>query len=151
MKKWISLASIPLLCVPLIFNWSAVETLKLKTFDALVQTPEPSDVFVTLDITEQEVSMMGGWPFPRQDLARIHLDLIEAGAMGVGWVVAFPQADRFGGDKAFATALADTNSVIAMFENDSGIYPPTTGTVILGDGVPVRGIKSRGVYGTCLN
>ena len=145
MKKWISLASIPLLCVPLIFNWSAVETLKLKTFDALVQTPEPSDVFVTLDITEQDVSMMGGWPFPRQDLARIHLDLIEAGAMGVGWVVAFPQADRFGGDKAFATALADTNSVIAMFENDSGIYPPTTGTVILGDGVPVQGIKSRGV------
>ena len=66
-----------------------------------------------------------GAPFPRQDLARIHLDLIEAGAMGVGWVVAFPQADRFGGDKAFATALADTNSVIAMFENDSGIYPPT--------------------------
>ena len=102
MKKWISLISIPILCIPLLFNWQALEVLKLKTFDALVQTPEPSGVFVTLDITEEDVSMRGGWPFPRQDLARIHLDLIDAGAMGVGWVVAFPQADRFGGDKAFA-------------------------------------------------
>ena len=147
MKKWISLLSIPILCIPLLFNWQALEILKLKTFDALVQTPEPSGVFVTLDITEEDVSMMGGWPFPRQDLARIHLDLIDAGAMGVGWVVAFPQADRFGGDKAFATALAGTNSVIAMFENDTGEYPPTVGTVILGDGIPVQTIQSKGVIG----
>ena len=147
MKKWISLISIPILCIPLLFNWQALEILKLKTFDALVQTPEPSGVFVTLDITEEDVSMRGGWPFPRQDLARIHLDLIDAGAMGVGWVVAFPQADRFGGDKAFATALAGTNSVIAMFENDTGEYPPTVGTVILGDGIPVQTIQSKGVIG----
>ena len=145
MKKWISLISIPLLCIPLIFNWQALEILKLKTFDAIVQTPEPSGWFTTLDITEEDVSMMGGWPFPRQDLARIHLDLVEAGAIGVGWVVAFPQADRFGGDKAFATALAGTPSVLAMFENENGSYPPTTGTVILGDGVPVKGVFVRGV------
>ena len=41
MKKWISLISIPILCVPLLFNWQALEVLKLKTFDALVQTPDP--------------------------------------------------------------------------------------------------------------
>ena len=145
MKKWISLISIPILCIPLLFNWQALEILKLKTFDALVQIPEPSGVFVTLDITEEDVSMRGGWPFPRQDLARIHLDLIEAGAMGVGWVVAFPQADRFGGDKAFAQVLAGTPSVLAMFENDNGSYPPTTGTVVLGDGIPVQAIPALGV------
>ena len=145
MKKWISLLSIPILCIPLLFNWQALEILKLKTFDALVKIPEPSNNFVLLDITEEDVSMMGGWPFPRQDLARIHLDLFEAGAWGVGWVVAFPQADRFGGDKAFAEALAGTPSVIAMFENDNGIYPPTTGTVILGDGIPVQSINVKGV------
>ena len=147
MKKWISLLSIPILCMPLLFNWQALEILKLKTFDALVQTPEPSGVFVTLDITEEDVSMRGGWPFPRQDLARIHLDLIDAGAMGVGWVIAFPQEDRFGGDTAFATALAGTNSVIAMFENNTGAYPPTVGTVVLGDGLPVETFRSQGVVG----
>ena len=71
---------------------------------------------------------------------------IEAGALGVGWVVAFPQADRFGGDKAFADALAGTNSVIAMFENDNGQFPPT-GTVILGDGIPIQAIEAQGVIG----
>ena len=146
MKKWISLISIPLLCLPLIFNWQAVEILKLKTFDALVQTPEPSGWFVTLDITEEDVALSGGWPYPRQDLARIHLDLIEAGALGVGWVVAFPQADRFGGDQAFAEALLQSPSVIATFEGGAS-YAPTTGTVILGDGIPIQGIRAEGVIG----
>ncbi len=146
MKKWISLLSIPILCVPLLFNWQALEVLKLKTFDALVQTPDPSGWFTTLDITEEDVTLAGGWPYPRQDLARIQSELMEAGALGVGWVVAFPQADRFGGDQAFADALLQGPSVIATFEGGSS-YAPTTGTVILGDGEPIQGIKSQGVIG----
>ena len=146
MKKWISFVSIGALCLPLLFNWQALEVLKLKTFDALVQTPDPSGWFVTLDITEEDVALAGGWPYPRQDLARIQLDLLEAGALGVGWVVAFPQADRFNGDQTFADALAQGPSVIATFEGGSS-YAPTTGTVILGDGEPIQGIESQGVIG----
>ena len=146
MKKWISFVSIGALCLPLLFNWQALEVLKLKTFDALVQTPDPSGWFVTLDITEEDVALAGGWPYPRKDLARIQLDLLEAGALGVGWVVAFPQADRFGGDQMFADALAQGPSVIATFEGGSS-YAPTTGTVILGDGEPIQGIASQGVIG----
>jgi len=146
MKKWIALVSIPILCLPLLFNWQALEVLKLKTFDALVQTPEPSGWFTTLDITEEDVALAGGWPYPRQDLARIQLDLMEAGALGVGWVVAFPQADRFGGDEAFADALLQIPSVIATFEGGAS-HAPTTGTVILGDGKPIQGIQSQGVIG----
>ena len=63
--------------------------------------------------------------------------------MGVGYVIAFPQPDRFGGDAQFAEALSYGPSVLAMFENDSGDYPPTTGTVILGD--DVGGIDAQGV------
>jgi len=146
MKKWYSYITVGLLTLPLLFSWQALEVLKLKTFDALVQTPDPSGWFVTLDITEEDVALSGGWPYPRQDLARIHLDLIEAGALGVGWVVAFPQADRFGGDQAFADALLQSPSVIATFEGGSS-YAPTTGTVILGDGEPIQGIASQGVIG----
>ena len=146
MKKWISFISIGALCLPLLFNWQALEVLKLKTFDALVQTPDPSGWFVTLDITEEDVALAGGWPYPRKDLARIQLDLLDAGALGVGWVVAFPQADRFGGDQTFADALAQGPSVIATFEGGSS-YAPTTGTVILGDGEPIQGIASQGVIG----
>ena len=146
MKKWISFVSIGALCLPLLFNWQALEVLKLKTFDALVQTPDSSGWFVTLDITEEDVALAGGWPYPRKDLARIQLDLLKAGALGVGWVVAFPQADRFGGDQTFADALAQGPSVIATFEGGSS-YAPTTGTVILGDGEPIQGIASQGVIG----
>lgn len=147
MKKWISLLTIPILAIPLLFNWQAVEILKLKVFDALVQTPEPSGWFTTLDITEEDLAASGGWPYPRQDLARIHEDLMQAGALGVGWVIAFPQEDRFGGDQVFADTLIQGPSVLAMFENPNGNYPPTTGTVILGDGIPVEAYKSEGVLG----
>jgi len=146
MKKWISLLAIPILAIPLLFNWQALEILKLKTFDAFVQKQDPSGWFVTLDITEEDVATAGGWPYPRQDLARIHLDLLEAGALGVGWVVAFPQADRFGGDQAFGDALLQGASVIATFEGGAS-YAPTTGTVILGDGIPIEAIKAQGVIG----
>jgi len=146
MKKWYSYVTVGLLTLPLLFNWQALEVLKLKTFDALVQTPDPSGWFVTLDITEEDVALAGGWPYPRQDLARIQLDLLDAGALGVGWVVAFPQADRFGGDQAFADALLQGPSVIATFEGGTS-YAPTTGTVILGDGELIQGIASQGVIG----
>ena len=146
MKKWYSYVAVGLLTIPLLFNWQALEVLKLKTFDAFVQKEEPSGWFVTLDITEDDVAAAGGWPYPRQDLARIQLDLLEAGALGVGWVVAFPQADRFGGDKAFADALLQGPSVIATFEGGA-LYAPTTGTVILGDGIPIQAIEAQGVIG----
>lgn len=146
MKKWYSYVAVGLLTLPLLFNWQALEVLKLKTFDAFVQKEEPSGWFVTLDITEEDVAAAGGWPYPRQDLARIHLDLLEAGALGVGWVVAFPQADRFGGDQAFADALLQGASVIATFEGGAS-YAPTTGTVILGDGIPIQAIEAQGVIG----
>jgi len=45
--------------VPLLFNLQALEILKLKVFDAFVQTPDPTGFFVTLDITETDVSNAG--------------------------------------------------------------------------------------------
>ena len=95
-----------LLVLPFFFGLSFVETLKLKTFDALVKAQEPSGNFVILNITEQNVSDRGGFPFPRQDYADIHADLLRKGALGVGWVIAFSEHDRFGGDEAFASMLS---------------------------------------------
>jgi adenylate cyclase len=124
-----------LLSLPLIFQSTPTEILKLKIFDAFVTTPEPSGNFVILNITENDVSEQGGWPFPRRSLAKIQVDLINAGAMGVGWVIGFPQADRMGGDETFATTLGYAPSVLAMFENANGKYPKTTGTVIKGNDI----------------
>ena len=143
MKKWISFVSVGMLCLPLLFNWQALEVLRLKVFDAFVHTQNPSGHFVRLDITEEDLERMGGWPFPRKTLAGIHNKLMYNGALGVGWVIAFPQPDRFGGDDLFNAALSASPSVLAMFENTNGSYPPTQGTVILGDGA--RGLRASGV------
>ena len=49
-----------------------------------------------------------------------------------------------GGDEAFAEALSYGPSVLAMFESDTGNYPPTVGTVILGEDTG-GGYEARGV------
>lgn len=126
-----------------IFQPAPYQIMKLKTFDSLVKKHEPSGYFSLLSITEGDITREGGYPLSRQRLAEIHIELLERGAIGVGWVVAFPQEDRFGGDDQFAEALSYSPSVLAMFENEGSGYPPTTGTVILGE--ERGGIDSSGV------
>ena len=132
-----------LLSLPLIFQSTPTEILKLRTFDALVKQYEPSGNFAILNITEEDVENEGGYPFPRRRLAEIQVELINAGAIGVGWVISFPQADRMCGDQVFATTLGYAPSVLAMFEDNSGNYPKPTGTVVKGN--DVRAIVSMGV------
>ncbi len=141
MKKTIFILLI-LLGIPLLIQVIPLQILKLKTFDALVEEKPESGNFVILNITEEDLEREGGWPLPRQRLAQIHIDLINQGALGVGWVIGFPQPDRMGGDQMFAEAL-QYGGVLAMFENDNGIYPQTSGTVILGD--DIGGMMSNGV------
>ena len=145
MKKYIILI-LAVLSIPMIMQSTPTEVLKLRTFDALVYTPPASGNFTILNITEDDVENEGGYPFPRNRLAEIHKTILENGAMGVGWVMSFPQEDRFGGDIEFAQQLITSPSVIAMFENGKGIYPAPTGTVVKGDdigGVFTTGIKSN--------
>ena len=123
-------------------NFSFVETLKLKTFDVFVKKQLPSDNFVILNITDEDVRANGGYPFPRKDLAQIQVDLINEGAIGVGWVISFVDADRFNGDQIFANYLNYIPTVVATFETDNNLIPPTTGTVILGQ--DVDGIEAKG-------
>ena len=141
--KRILLLILIILLAPVIYQSTPLQILKLKVFDNFVITPEPSGNFVILNITEDDVEREGGWPLPRERLAEIQLDLINNGAIGIGWVVSFPQADRMGGDKIFAETLQFAPSVLAMFEDGKGNYPSSPGTVVLGNGR--GGIMSTGV------
>jgi len=126
-----------------IYQPVAYEILKLKTFDVFVEEKEPSGYFTVLNITEDDITNEGGYPLPRQRLSEIQAQLLENGASGIGWVIAFPQPDRFGGDIEFKQSLEQGASVLAMFEGNNGLYPPTTGTVILGD--DIGGMQIEGV------
>ena len=141
MKK-ILLVLVIVLFIPFITQVNILQIIKLKTFDAFVTKQEPSEYFTILNITEEDIANEGGYPLSRQTLAQIQINLLRQGAIGVGWVIAFPQPDRFGGDFEFANALSFSPSVLAMFEG-KGDYPPTIGTVILGD--DIGGLKAEGV------
>ena len=135
-----------LLGAPLVYQVMPYEVLKLKTFDALVTKQEPSGNFTILNITEEDVEAEGGYPFPRKRLAEIQIELLEAGAIGVGWVISFPHPDRMGGDAEFAEALSYAPSVLPLFEVNNKLYPKTTGTVILGEdigGYEVQGVLNN--------
>jgi|TARA_B100000073_G_scaffold327175_1_gene312594 adenylate cyclase len=145
MKKLI-LILLPLLALPLLFQSTPTEIIKLKTFDALVKEQEPSGNFMILNITEEDVEREGGYPLPRKRLADIQLEILGKGALGVGWVISFPQPDRLMGDEDFARSLGYAPSVLATFEDGSLNYPKTTGTVIKGPdvgGIPSSGIKQN--------
>tara|TARA_B100001778_G_scaffold334717_1_gene347348 strand:+ start:5340 stop:7106 length:1767 start_codon:yes stop_codon:yes gene_type:complete len=145
MKKLI-LPILTILLLPLIYQSTPTEILKLKVFDSFIKTPEPSGNFVILNITEEDVEREGGYPLPRKRLADIQMEIIGKGALGVGWVISFPQADRMGGDEDFGRSLGYAPSVIAMFEDGKGNYPKPTGTVVKGEdngGIVSLGVKQN--------
>jgi adenylate cyclase len=132
-----------ILVLPLLYQSTPTEILKLKVFDYLVPKQKPSGYFTILNITEEDIANEGGWPLSRKRLGQIHTEIIAKGAIGVGYVIGFPQPDRMGGDAYLAESLKYGTSVLAMFENPNGNYPPTTGTVILGD--DIGGMTTNGV------
>jgi len=145
MKKLI-LPLLVILVLPLVFQTTPTEILKLKVFDTFIKEQQPSGNFVILNITEEDVEREGGYPLPRKRLADIQLELLGKGALGVGWVISFPQPDRLMGDVEFARSLEYAPSVLAMFETNSGQYPKTTGTVIKGNdtgGILTTGVKEN--------
>ena len=64
MEKTIIGAVVALLFSLLIYQPSLLEVIKLRTFDALVQTQEPTGNLVVLNLTEDDIHQEGGWPFP---------------------------------------------------------------------------------------
>ena len=146
MMKRLIYILMPLLALPMLFQSTPTEIIKLKTFDALIKTQQPSNNFMILNITEEDVEREGGWPLPRKRLAEIQLDILGKGALGVGWVISFPQPDRLMGDEEFVRSLGYAPSVLAMFETPNNSYPKTTGTVIKGEevgGIQITGVKQN--------
>jgi len=98
MKKTIIGFIAALLFSALFYQPTLVEVIKLRTFDYFIETEDPTGTIVLLNLTEEDIQSEGGWPFPRERLAEIHIDLLNAGAASVSWVAVFSEPDRFGGE-----------------------------------------------------
>ena len=58
LSKAVSLLGILIILgIPLVYQWSIVDVIKLRTFDALVPEYQESGNFVILNITEEDVEL----------------------------------------------------------------------------------------------
>lgn len=148
MIKWLlPILLVTVLALPLVYQSTPTEIIKLKTFDAFVPDKEPSGYFTILNITDKDLEKYG-YPLRREILAQINVALLQRGAIGLGLVMSFPIDSPFGkaDDDALAESLSFAPSVIATFENNSNDYPRTTGTVIMGEGasgIPAYGVRQN--------
>ena len=146
-KYLIPLVLLITLALPLAYQSTPTEIIKLKTFDAFVPEKEPSGYFTILNITDKDLEKYG-YPLRREILAQINVALLQRGAIGLGLVMSFPIDSPFGkaDDDSLAESLSFAPSVIATFENNSSDYPRTTGTVIMGEGasgIPAYGVRQN--------
>ena len=141
LSPWLAVATLLLLLSVKLMNPFLVDSMKLKYYDYLMlDKPVQSEQIVVANIGEKAIEKYGQWPFPRNVYAKINSDLYSAGAGIVGSTILYPEADRFGGDKAFSESLAGTSTVLSQTvttdcsASKSALTTRRTGVAIVGDG-----------------
>ncbi len=83
------------------------ETLRLKSFDYLLANEEvtPSKDITIITIDEQAIEKYGQWPWPRNVLADLIVNLRQAQTGVIVMPILFSEEDRFGHDEEFCITL----------------------------------------------
>jgi adenylate cyclase len=95
------------------------ETLRLKSFDYLLANEEvtPSKDITIITIDEEAIEKYGQWPWPRNILADLIVNLRQAQTGVIVMPILFSEEDRFGHDQEFCitlgygTVIAQTGTV----------------------------------------
>ena len=91
------------------------EVLRLKSFDYLLANEEksPSKDITIITIDEEAIEKYGQWPWPRDVLADLIVNLRQAETGIIVMPILFTEPDRFGGDWEFCNVL-EYGTVIAQ-------------------------------------
>ncbi len=83
------------------------ETLRLKSFDYLLANEEvtPSKDITIITIDEEAIEKYGQWPWPRNVLADLIVNLRQAQTGVIVMPILFSEEDRFGHDEEFCITL----------------------------------------------
>ncbi len=113
--------ALPLLTVLLVSyivftNPWAVQTAKLKGFDYQLQSEQTyqDENLVYLTLGEASIEKNGQWPWPRDKIAELILELRQNGAGVIVMPILFSEPDRFGKDFEFVSMLQNNGVVIAQ-------------------------------------
>jgi len=88
-------------------DFSGKEILRLKSFDYLLANEEVTlsqDVTI-ITIDEEAIEKYGQWPWPRDTLANLIVELRQAETGVIVMPILFSEPDRFGHDETFCEAL----------------------------------------------
>ena len=88
-------------------DFSGKEILRLKSFDYLLANEEvtPSQDVTIITIDEEAIEKYGQWPWPRDTLANLIVELRQAETGVIVMPILFSEPDRFGHDETFCEAL----------------------------------------------
>ena len=88
-------------------DFSGKEILRLKSFDYLLANEEvtPSQDVTIITIDEEAIEKYGQWPWPRDTLANLIVELRQAETGIIVMPILFSEPDRFGHDETFCEAL----------------------------------------------
>ena len=133
-NPWTALVTLVLLLSVRIADPTFVESVRLRYFDTLIASKEPTqNNIVTVNIDEAGLDKYGQWPLPRNEYAKIIKDLYDRHAGLVVLNVIMADSDRTGGDGALANAMKQYPVVLVNVPTDrSKNTPRNPGAVILG-------------------
>src|SRR6056300_1576718 len=97
------------------------EKLRLKSFDLLLQseTKQISKDIAVVTIDEKAIEQYGQWPWKRDVLADIIVQLREQGAGIIVLPILFSEYDRLGGDEVLINTMYQNGVVIAQVGTNS--------------------------------
>ena len=115
------------------------EILRLKSFDYVLQNEEktPSEAVTIVTIDEAAIEEHGQWPWDRDVLANLILQLRNAETGNIVMPILFSEEDRFGSDDTFCetltygTVIAQTGTAQKRTSN-----PVPRGVAKIGDPLP---------------
>ena len=147
LSPWMALATLVLLIIIRLADPSFVESIRLRYFDQLLTTEEPtvSKQVHVVNIDDGYIKQKGQFPFPRGEYSKIIDDLYSRHAGVVVFNIYMPDADRFGGDPQLAETLKKYNVVLPQTAT-SEIYndkylPFRPGVSVIGGTAETTGIK----------
>ena len=115
-SAWIVLVTVLALTGVRYWDPTPIEILRLKGFDFYqsLLTPTISDKIVLYDIGEAELKKHGQFPWPRDVIAQMVIDLYQQGAGLVVLNMMFPEPDRMGKDAALVNVMSQVPVVITQ-------------------------------------
>ncbi len=134
LSPWLAVLTLILLLSVRIADPSFVESVRLRYFDVLITSKEPTENNIyTVNIDEDALTKYGQWPLPRGEYAKIIEDLYKRNAGLVVFNVLMPNPDRMGQDGLLARKLEQYPVILPSAPSDrTRNSPRNPGSAVLG-------------------